>query len=302
MNYMVRRQIFVASFLAVFLALSGASAAPVPSEIKSTVAFVYIQGADGELKPNGTGFFVGVPNPKKSDDFSVYFVTAKHLIQLPDRKSFRREVFIRINTKEGGSQTGRLTVVNANGTLAPYIPDDESVDLAVFPFFPDPSRFDAKFLPVEMVTTKEDYESLGIREGSDVFFTGLFSPYPGAARNYPIVRFGRVALVTDEKIDWNGTPTELYLLESGSYGGNSGAPVFFYLGSDRSPGRLTVGDPVIKLAGVMQGAFLDFHPLRIVETGRIPIAPSNMGISAVVPAYKLHELLYSQELLKQRGF
>lgn len=109
-------------------------------------------------------------------------------------------------------------------------------------------------------------------------------------------------MVTDEKIDWKGTQMTLYLIEAGSYGGNSGAPVFFFLGSDREPGSLVVGAPVLKLAGVMQGSFLDAQEIKVIDTKTTPISLSNMGIAAVVPAYKLYELLFSEELKRQRGF
>lgn len=168
---------------------------------------------------------------------------------------------------------------------------------------PDQEVFDFKFLPDNMLTTKKDFEDLNIREGSDIFFTGLFSPYPGYEKNYPVVRFGRVALITEEKIEVEkGQKMNLYLIESGSFGGNSGSPVFFHLGSDRSPGSIILGPPVIKIAGVMKGSFLDVQPLRVIETAKILGAPSSMGISAVIPAYKLHELLFGDELKKKRGF
>jgi hypothetical protein len=40
----------------------------------------------------------------------------------------------------------------------------------------------------------------------------------------------------------------------------------------------------------------------VVETKKTPISLSNMGIAAVVPGYKLHELLFSEELKWERGF
>ena len=62
------------------------------------------------------------------------------------------------------------------------------------------------------------------------------------------------ALLTDERINWNNEKAELYLVESASYGGNSGSPVFFFLGPERIPGQFNPG-PLVKLAGVMQGRF-----------------------------------------------
>jgi len=51
----------------------------------------------------------------------------------------------------------------------------------------------------------------------------------------------------------------------------------------------------------MSGSFLDFQPVKTVETSKVDIAPSNMGIAAVVPSYKLHEILFGKELIKLRG-
>ena len=106
--------------------------------------------------------------------------------------------------------------------------------------------------------------------------------------------------MTPERISWNGVKTELYLVESGSYGGNSGSPVFFYLGADRSPGGITVGPPELYLAGVMKGAFQEGRPIRAVPTSDTPISVANIGIAAVVPASKLREILYGAELKRTR--
>jgi len=277
-------------------------AAPVPSEIKSVVAFIFISNEEGKLIPNGTGFFVGVKNPSSPNSFSVYLVTAKHVLFKPKTTDFFNKVFIRLNKKNGGSQIGAIPLIATGDQRNVFTHNDSSVDIAIIPFLPDQSKFDFKFLPDDMVTTKETYKELKIREGSDVFFTGLFTPYPGAERNYPVVRFGKVALVTEEQIDWQGKLMDLYLIEAGSYGGNSGAPVFFYLGSDREPGSIVVGSPILKLAGIMQGTFLDAHEIKVAETKKVPIAVSSMGIAAVVPGYKLHEVLYSNELKEKRGF
>src|SRR6266849_10279527 len=47
-----------------------------------------------------------------------------------------------------------------------------------------------------------------------------------------------------------------------SYGGNSGSPVFFFLSSEGTPGVLRLNRPrVLRLAGVIQGSFLAFHPI-----------------------------------------
>lgn len=291
----------VPAIAVLFAVAAQASAAPIPTEVKSVVVYVLIE-TEGKLVPNGTAFFVGVKKPSETNVFSVYLVTAKHVLYKPKTKDYLDKVFIRINKKDGGSEVGAIPIILSGDSRTVFVHGDDSVDIAVVPFLPDQGKYDFKFLPDDYLTTKADYDSLKIREGSDVFFAGLFSPYIGAQKNHPIVRFGRVALITDEKIEWDGQLMNLYLIEAGSYGGNSGSPVFFYLGTDREPGSLMVGAPVIKLAGIMQGTFLDAQELRAIETSRIPISFSNMGIAAVVPAYKLKEVLDSDELKRARGF
>jgi hypothetical protein len=275
-------------------------ATPIPSEVKSVVVFIFVKNEEGKLIANGTGFFVGVKNPSDSNYFSVYLVTAKHVLYKSNTTDFLDTVFVRLNKKEGGSQIGVIPIITEGEKRNVFTHSDSSVDIAIIPFLPDQEKFDFKFLPEDMITTKEAFKELKIREGSDVFFTGLFTPYIGSERNYPIVRFGRVALVTDEKIEWQGKLMDLYLIEAGSYGGNSGSPVFFYLGSDREPGSIVIGSPILKLAGLMQGTFLDAHEIKVVETKEVPIAVSSMGIAAVVPGYKLHEILFSDELKEKK--
>ncbi len=278
-------------------------ATPIPSQFKSVVAFIFIENGKGKLVPNGTAFFVGVKNASDPNIFSVYLVTAKHVLYKPNTTKFLDKVFVRLNKKDGGSEIGAIPIKTEGEKRTVFTHNDPNVDIAVIPFLPDQAKYDFKFLTDDMITTKEVYKDLKIREGSEIFFTGLFSHHPGVERNYPIVRFGRVALVTDEKIEWEpGKQMDLYLVEVGSYGGNSGSPVFFSLGSDREPGSIIIGPPIYKLAGVMKGTFLEAREIKVVETKKVAYAPSSMGIAAVVPGYKLHELLFSEEVKKSRGF
>ncbi|MDY7019200.1 MAG: hypothetical protein SU899_03910, partial [Chloroflexota bacterium] len=53
-------------------------------------------------------------------------------------------------------------------------------------------------------------------------------------------------------------------------------------------------------AGVMKGSFLNPSEIRVVDTTPTSVSVENAGIAAVVPAYKLHELLFSQQLKRTR--
>ncbi len=151
-----------------------------------------------------------------------------------------------------------------------------------------------------MLVTKETFERLKIKEGDDVFFGGLFVPFTGAKKNIPIIRFGRVAMISDEKIPWDGQQLDLYLMETQSFGGNSGSPVFFNLNPTRDPGSFVLGPPQLFLAGIMKGSFLNASELVVVNRAPVPVSRENAGIAAVVPSYLLHDVIFGKELVSFR--
>lgn len=293
------RYCFVA-FVLVIAFCTGGMAMKIPTEVKQVVAFIYIKTPDGKLKPNGTGFFVGVRHDQDHNLSYVYFVTARHVITDSTQGKLFSNIYLRLDKKNGGTQTLELPLRADGPKQTVYFHSDPTVDLVVIPALPDEKTLNFKILPDDLITDVGKFNELKISEGSEVFFTGLFTPHVGQQKNYPVVRFGRVALVTDEKVDWGGTLMDLYLIESYSFGGNSGSPVFFYLGSDREPGSIILGQPQLFLAGVMMGAFQDVRPIQALQTNTIPVSSSNLGIAAVVPSYKLREVLFSDILKNQR--
>lgn len=270
-------------------------------EVKKSVSFIFIKNKDGALIPNGTGFFVGVKHENNEQVMTSYFVTAKHVLQ-DGSGCYYPEFFIRLNRLEGDSEF--FTFVTANLKIIEH--SDKSVDIAVFEYLPTVGIYDFKCIPHSLIADKELIKQHEICEGDDVFFAGLFTPHYGAKKNQPIIRFGKVALITDEKILWqvNNQPSyqDLYLLECQSFGGNSGSPVFFELNPLRKSGAITLGPRQFFLAGVMTGTFLDAK-----ETQRIKatdndkfIAFQTVGIAAVTPSEKLKDILFSEELVKKR--
>ena len=111
--------------------------------------------------------------------------------------------------------------------------------------------------------------------------------------------------MSDEKIEWkekgkSAKLLDLYLLECQSFGGNSGSPVFFQLSPLRKPGVISLGGPRFFLAGVMMGSFQIGSELGATEARRRVFSLQNAGIAGVTPAYKLHEILFSKELVSVR--
>lgn len=281
--------------LVLFLFVSeGKGAAPISAEIKSATTYIFTKNA-GTFIPNGTGFFVGLKIPSKPKNFGLCLVIPKHLLYQPGATQLLDTIYIRLNKKGGGAELAAIPVRVQGKDKTVFMHSDPSVDIAAMPIMPDQKKYDFKFLPEECILTKEASGNLATYEGAEIFYPSLFSPYPGSGVNYPFFRFGRFALITDEKIGWQGKPIALYLIETLACGANSGAPVFFFMESARAPG----GQSVLKLAGVIQGSFDDASPMA--GKNKISTPFSNTGIVGVIPAYKLYELLFSEELKKQRG-
>jgi len=301
-----------------FLVAAG-NAIPVPPEIKKAVAFIYLfdnqsnpialdhKGNLLKLKqesPVGTGFLIGVKRLGMEDSYGTYLVTNKHVLQKSDGSTIPILGF-RVNLIKGGVEIIKVPLVEKGDKKNIFFHNDPSVDLAVIiPKGLDLTKHDFKFMLDDLLTSKEDLTRLEVGEGTDVFFVGLFGSHFGQQKNTPVVRFGKLAEVTDEKVNWNGVMTDLYLLEATSIGGHSGSPVFFYLEGFRRPGVITAGGQVFKLAGVMQGYFNELSEIQMFQPTQvtpIPVAVLNSGISAIVPAYKLHEILFSDELKALRS-
>lgn len=285
----------------IFILTAEAALAGPIAEVKKTVAFVHVVHSKFGLVANGTGFFVGIRSPNDANAIFTYFVTAKHVLQ-DEKKKFLPSIQVRLNLRKGGTAMETWPLRPANPDRNVFFHDDPSVDLAVIPVALNVELLDVKVITDDLITTKESFETSHISEGTEVFFTGMFSPYMGDQRIYPIVRFGRVALVTPEKVKWDGVLMDLYLMESASYGGNSGSPVFFSLVQEGAPpgALLVVGDPKILLAGVMQGRFDDQQPIQAIQTDIVHVSRSSAGIAAVVPAFKLHEILFNEEMKSAR--
>lgn len=270
-------------------------------EIKKSVSFIFIPNGDDKAQAIGTGFFIGVKLVDTEDAFRVYFVTAKHVLKDKDNK-YLPEIILRLNKRDGDSQFIKLNLKDVKIFEHP----DKDVDIALFDCLPDENTYDFKFIPDNLIANKEVISTNEIAEGDEVFFAGLFTSHVGQKKNQPIFRFGKVALISDEKIEWKEKDKpakfmDLLLLECQSFGGNSGSPVFYQLNPFRKPGQISIGGPKIFLAGIMTGSFLHGNQIQITDTVANLISMQNVGIAAVTPADKLHDILFSKELVESRN-
>jgi hypothetical protein len=251
----IMRRIGRATFVALALALVAvpAFAMPAPPEVAKTIVFIFLADDQGNVRlandgitpwVNGTGFFVSVPNENGPGIYG-YLVTAKHVLQ-DERGNYYKQIIVRINDKSKGAPLLRLDLHPSGQDRNVFAHPDSNVDIAVIPGLPDVNAYDFLTLPLSVIKSKEDFLKTKIGPGSDVFFAGLFVPHYGAESNVPIFRFGRVAMLPTECVQWKEQSkpqqcVELYLLEAMSFGGNSGSPVFFSLGMDRELGQFYNG-------------------------------------------------------------
>ena len=295
----MKKFILLTALLTITLA---GQAEPIPLDIKRVVNFIYYAKNLTNIAPDGTGFLVVVDGTAQTNKTYGYLVTARHVLR-PSENTWLPFVFVRLNLHDGTSRMMLLPLITSGLNKNVFTHDDPTVDIAVVPFFPQPfTNFDNLFLPLGYIPSEADFKSLNIHEGSDVFFTGMFLHNLGNKHNTPITRFGKVALMSDEKIDWIAGKTDLYLMEANSYPGNSGSPVFFIVGMERANGLVfSSGGPTIKLAGIMSGCYNDFQPIQAVSVSTNQYVTPNLGIAGVVPSYELKDILFSKELKQQRG-
>jgi hypothetical protein len=210
--------------------------------------------------------------------------------------SISKIFYIRLNL--GSSDSERM------GLPITYVPDyilthdDDNIDLVAYLLNPPTDRFDYLHIPQEYFTDSNILRERNIREGSNVFLAGLFYKFAKQERNHPVVRFGKIALMTDGKVevnkDWEPTKlAHVYIVECQSIGAFSGSPVFFEV--ERITSKQAFSSPEIYLGGIIKGHYND-----IIENPSGYAREINAGLALVTPCYLLNELLHTKKAKEQR--
>jgi hypothetical protein len=276
--------VLFASFSAILLSQEN-------QDLRKVVAFILLQHSDGKFYAQGTGFFAGVSRLDDTTKSFVVFVTAKHVLQRKN-KTFYDDIYLRLNTIDGGSDIVRFPLITKEGPCF-MIHSDPTSDVAVIAVPSGLTKHEIMYLSMSDMSDQQTLVREGIREGDDVMFCGMFINYLGKKRNYPIYRFGKVALLTDERVPFEGEQAFLYLLETTAFGGNSGSPVFFKISPNRNPSQLVIGAPTkYYLAGIMRGFYGAQIDTAYAKTAAgDTVLFQNAGIAAVTPSYQVLEVL-----------
>lgn len=270
-----------------------------PDRILDTAHFI---SAVTGLRPKygGTGFFVGTCG--KYGDAYLHFVTAKHVAD----KIADAPFVLGINGKNG--KTVPIHVDGMRWFFHPAEPNAVDVAVGLLPLsnLGNWDSLDVSWINEEMFVTPQNRQDLGIGIGDELVIVGLFTKFHGKDRLFPIVRTGNLAMLPTERIPAEKfDDMEAYLAEGRSIGGLSGSPVFV---------RETVGLPVkgadgriqtlsglgqIYFLGLMHGHWL-VTPEAMRARGTEAEEAVNMGVSIIVPAHKIREVIYHPELVAMR--
>ncbi|MGB0079030.1 MAG: hypothetical protein WBP87_15820 [Candidatus Sulfotelmatobacter sp.] len=265
--------------------------------VRKCVGFVGIRGEGAEIKYGGTVFFV-----KISEDglpFS-YMVTAKHVAEELEGS----DCVIRLNDKQGKS-----VILEATGVKWWYHPTESaSVDSAVRPFFyKGHEHLDVTTIANTIFATREIIDEYEIGIGDEIYVAGLFTRVTETAKNQPVLRTGNLAMMPDEKIEFNKFGLiDAYLIETKSFSGLSGCPVFVRHTVSTPLTQEADGPPIGKFKRLYGGgsSYLlgSLIGRWVVPEGTDPTLAEalNVGISAVVPIYKILEVINHPELVEMR--
>ena len=244
-------------------------------------------------QPLGTAFFVMYPDTRGGPDFGfVYLVTAKHVLKDADG-TFLKQVKVRVNLKDekGVDFIPNIPVADSSGNLLWFHDTNDAVDVAAVGLLPDREKVEFKAIPIAWFVDDATVASQKVSEGDALYFIGLMTQYYGERKNYPVVRRGTLALMTDEQIE---TPTGLqnaFIAELASWPGNSGSPVFLNLSGLRQ-GGLALGTN-LKFLGILSGSFINRFRGTTVEATVVEGNDFNTGISFIVPAARVKSVLDS---------
>ena len=284
----------------------------IPDAYLECVVYLYRSEVDAEdgVHAGGSGFLVGMMSEGLSTEMVfLYVVTNKHVV--------RDCTVIRMKTK-----IGQKTVMLTKKSDWVHHPDGDDLSACVISF--DPNEFRFKYAERTSFLTKEIVDTFKIGPGDDVFMVGRFINHEGRQLNLPSVRFGNIAQMPIEPIKTeSGFWQESFLIEIKSVGGYSGSPLFVQipLFSNRSLDNWSPTstfpfqqqreyDSLMShgpwLLGIDWGHINDWAPVCREDGKPVNSNPKalqvklNTGMAAVVPAWKLAQLLDDGPLADHR--
>lgn len=304
----------------------------IPPIAINSVFYVYgsREAAENGEPEGGTGFLVAIPKREMRSDedeysydpgYFVYAITNNHVIGGIVKSG--RTPWLRFNSKKGG-----FYAISVPDEQWARHPEDYDLRAAIIT---EDEEEDYHLIPNDIFITQKELlpNSWHVGPGDTAYMIGRFVTHEGTRINTPVVRYGNIALNPHEgdKIPnkFTGVNEEVFLVESRSFSGYSGSPVFVAIPpyDDRSfprpkerPHSFVIGPTRTStktfLLGVNVGHTKTFKNAvkekngsitedRVaLEDGSILKTEYNTGMMRVIPAWKLQELLNIEEFREQR--
>lgn len=311
--------------------------ARIDDRVLGSVIYLYESPEDAEKgrEFGGSGFLLSVRSEVHPDYLHIYAVSNKHVVSDPGYAPVvRTTAAARIDTIKGQPPAiaGNREIIPLGWNQWKLHPE---ADVAIASLGCDEilhvigpaygRRFSFTF-PSFLLLTHEVIDSFDLGPGDDVYMCGRFVGHAGEYFNEPSTRWGTIALMHSMvEVDKGKPKAEVFLVEMRSLSGFSGSPVVWRLPFDfesyvtsqlailnqPSPfNRRAKNTPAAKatligpwLVGIQCGSFPFYYP--VVRKGTdIPVedyeAKSHSGVAAVVPAWKLEELINNEENVMAR--
>jgi hypothetical protein len=284
----------------------------IPVTVRDCTAFLGYWKDDRSLWMGATAFFVVMPM-EFGRVCAHYVITAKHVIEKINE--LNKDIILQVNCKAGHLEYFKTSF--SDWKTLPNSPDDDIAVLAVDPKL-DLSvggGLDHLFVSTEsFLGTAKLPQSLA-EIGSNIAVAGLFNRMVNTRKNYPIVRVGNIAGAPDEPIeisvDGRRFSFKAYLVEARSIGGLSGSPVFLQIDvaslsslnvsvsgplmhTDKGP---THQEPIVTpttnmfVQHALLGMMFGHYDAKLTDHQSWTTESLNLGISIVVPASKIMEVL-----------
>lgn len=245
--------------------------------------------------PCATAFVVAI-QAESNEYWMTYLITARHCFEASDKS---RPLFIRVGTKSGG-----FTEIEIPATSWEQ---HSSTDVCVAPIvFTDEAW--VSFIPADLILEDREVGPSSLREGHELTYISLFSQHYGSCKVLPLTRKATIALMPHEKVLLKvghemHTEVDAYLVETHSWSGHSGSPVFTTF-----PGcvnQLNIKASPVRLLGVMTSHFeikRDVAPFGddYTEGSSSGKVSEHSGISAVIPAQAILDLLMEEGIKAKR--
>jgi hypothetical protein len=246
-----------------------------------------------------------------TDDYAAqyihfYAVSTRHVVRGRGTTDSPGNPVVRLNKHDGKYDVIPLTHED-------WIVSDEH-DIAVAPISHNPAH---RYLFVSVVSrflTKEIAKQKDVGIGDEVFMVGRLIHHDGRQKNTPSLRWGHVSMMPFEPVyhEHNSSrEQESFLVEVHSIGGFSGSPVFVRpFPTEKLLAGLPVSDqppspgqppPDLKMFDYYQRRYSGPWLLGVEWGVILDSRCDNTGMSGVVPAWHVTDLLNDERLKTQRA-